>query len=85
MAKQQFEVDESVRVGKLTLTDGTILRCTLNRTGDDIRVDLRVWYKTAKMDDYLPTAKGVSTDVAKIDAIIRMLEKAKTKIKEMGK
>lgn len=84
MAKKQFEVDESIRVGKLTLSEGTIFRCILNRTGEDVRVDLRVWYKTAKMKDFMPTQKGVSLEVEKIDALIRMLEKAKLKIQEMG-
>lgn len=83
--EKKFEVDEEVSVGKISLTDKTRIRCRLNRRGEDISVDLRVWYTTDQLDgEFKPTAKGVSVDVSKIDAMIKMLKKAKEKAEEMG-
>lgn len=80
--KKAFTVDSFLSVGKIELGEGTILRARINTTDNVSKLDVRVWYKTKKMDEYLPTGKGVSLDIDKLESLEKMIAKAKKLVKQ---
>ena len=74
--KKDFVVDKVYPIGNIPITDNTKLRCVFNEKDGEVKGDLRIWYKTQKMEEFAPSPKGISMSVSEMKRVKKMLSKA---------
>lgn len=91
MPKSEFKQPVDVhRIVRLERSPSTELRVLINEFDDKLQLDARRFYKTAKMEKFAPTAKGITFSgddvpelLQKVTAFRKALQKAERKLMEL--
>ena len=73
---RSFEPDAVHKVGVVVKGDATRVIARINDFGNRVMFDLRSFYKKKDMEEFAPTAKGVSVDVNSLKRLRKAIDKA---------
>lgn len=84
MAKNYVKPNSVHRIARLARSSGSEVRLVINEFEEKTAVDLRRFYKTAKMERFEPTAKGLSVPVEELPELLAAVRRAIKVAKKQG-